>query len=210
MTQPQQSIKLYRDALSGHSHRAELFLSLLGLPFERIDVSLKACAHKQPDYLKINPFGQLPAINDNGVVVTDSNAILVYLATKYGDPAWLPRDPEGAAAVQRWLSVAAGQIAYGPATARLVTLFGAKLDVDRAITIANNLFKLMEAHLSDHVFLVGDRPTIADVACYSYTDRAPEGNISLEPYPNIRAWLTRIEKLPSFVQFAKNPVGLEA
>jgi glutathione S-transferase len=68
----------------------------------------------------------------------------------------------------------------------------------------------MEAHLSDRVFLVDDRPTIADVACYTYIDRAPEGIISLESYPNIRAWLTRIEALPGFVAIAKNPVGLEA
>lgn len=166
-TQPLRPIRLYRHSLSGHSHRAELFLSLLNLPFERIDVDLAAGAHKQPEFLKINFFGQVPAIDDNSVIVADSNAILVYLATKYADSSWLPRDAEGAAAVQRWLSVAAGQVAYGPAAARLVTVFGAKLDHDRAKTIAHNLFKLIEAHLEHQQFLVGDSPTIADVASYS-------------------------------------------
>lgn len=207
-TQPRRPIRLYRHALSGHSHRAELFLSLLGLPFERLDIDLAAGAHKQPEFLKINLFGQLPTIEDNGVIVPDSNAILVYLATKYADPSWLPHDPEGAAAVQRWLSVAAGQIAYGPAAARLVTVFGAKLDHDRAKTIANNLFRLMEAHLEERQFLVGQVPTIADVASYSYIAHAPEGDVSLQPYPNIRAWLTRIEQLPGFVPMVKTAVGL--
>ncbi len=202
-TQASRPIRLYRHALSGHSHRAELFLSLLGLPFERIDIDLAAGAHKQPDFLKINPFGQVPAIDDNGVIVPDSNAILVYLATKYADQTWLPRDPEGAAAVQRWLSVAAGQIAYGPAAARLVTVFGAKLDHERAKTIAGNLFKLMEVHLEGRQFLVGETPTIADVAGYSYIAHAPEGDVSLQPYPNIRAWLTRIEQLAGFVPMVK-------
>lgn len=208
--QPQQPIQLYRHVLSGHSHRVELFLSLLGLPFERIDVDLAAGAHKQPEFLKINPFGQVPAIDDNGVIVSDSNAILVYLATKYAAPSWLPRNPEGAAAVQRWLSVAADQIANGPAAARLVNVIGAKLDRNRAKTIANNLFKLMETHLEQREFLVGNAPTIADVAGYSYIARAPEGDISLAPYPHIRAWLTRIEQLPGFVPMVKTAVGLAA
>ena len=209
-TQLGQPIQLYRHALSGHSHRAELFLSLLGLPFERIDIDLAAGAHKQPEFLKVNPFGQVPAIDDNGVIVADSNAILVYLATKYADSSWLPRDPEGAAAVQRWLSVAAGQIAYGPAAARLVNVFGAKLDQDRAFWIANNLFKLMETHLEQRKFLVGDSPTIADVAGYSYIAHAPEGDVSLQPYPHLRAWLTQIEQLPGFVPMVDTAVGLAA
>ena len=209
-TQSQQPIRLYRYALSVHCHRVELFLSLLGLPFERIDIDLDADAHKQPEFLEINPFGQVPAINDNNVTIPDSNAILVYLATKYADSSWLPRDPEGAGAVQRWLSVAAGQIAYGPAAARLVNVFGEKLDHDRAKTIANNLFKLMETHLEQRQFLVGDSPTIADVAGYSYIAHAPEGDLSLQPYPNIRAWLTRIEQLPGFVPMVNTAVGLAA
>ncbi len=209
-TQLERPIRLYRHALSGHSHRAELFLSLLGLPFERIDIDLAAGAHKQPEFLKVNPFGQVPAIDDNGVIIADSNAILVYLATKYADSSWLPRDPEGAAAVQRWLSVAAGQIAYGSAAARLVNVFGAKLDHDRAKVIATNLFKLMETHLEQRKFLVGDSPTIADIAGYSYIAHAPEGDVSLQPYPNIRAWLTRIEQLPGFVPMVNTAVGLAA
>jgi glutathione S-transferase len=207
---PSQPIRLYRHTLSGHSHRAELFLSLLSLSFERIDVDLAAGAHKQPEFLEINPFGQLPVIDDNGVVVADSNAILLYLATKYADPSWLPRDPEGAAAVQRWLSVAAGQIAYGPAAARLVNVFGAKLDHDRAKMIAHNLFRLMETHLEQQPFLVGDSPTVADVAGYSYIAHAPEGDVSLQTYPNLRAWLTRIEQLPGFVPMVSTAVGLAA
>lgn len=206
-TQPERPIRLYRHVLSGHSHRVELFLSLLGLPFELIDINLAAGVHKQSDYLKINPFGQVPAIDDNGVIINDSNAILVYLATKYADPTWFPRAPEGAAAIQRWLSVAAGQIANGPAAARLVNVFGAKLDQERAKAIANNLFKLMETHLEGQKFLVGDAPTIADVAGYSYTAHAPEGDVSLQPYPNIRAWLTRIKQLPGFVPMIDTAVG---
>jgi glutathione S-transferase len=113
-------IKLYNFPKSGHAHRIELMLSLLNLPTELVFVDLAKGAHKQPDFLALNPFGQVPVIDDNGTVIADSNAILVYLAKKYDNGAWLPEEPAAAARVQRWLSVAAGPLAFGPAAARLV------------------------------------------------------------------------------------------
>ena len=134
-----------------------------------------------------SPFGQIPVIEDGDVTLYDSNAILVYLATRY-DPSgrWLPREPEAAARVQQWLSVAAGYLAYGPAAARLVKVFGARLDHDRAREIAGRLFAVLDRHLDGRKFLTGDEPTIADVAIYTYTALAPEGGVSLGPYGNDR------------------------
>src|SRR5512139_1958091 len=129
MTQPAQPIRLYRFALSGHAHRAELFLSLLGLPVTLIDVDLTKGAQKQPDFLARNPFGQVPVIEDGDVTIADSNAILVYLAGRYdAGGTWLPRDPVAAAKVQQWLSVAAGTLASGPALARVGLLFKRPID----------------------------------------------------------------------------------
>jgi glutathione S-transferase len=209
-TRPARPIKLYRFHLSGHSHRAELLLSLLGLAYELIDVDLRAKAHKTEAFLKLNCFGQVPVIDDNGVIVADANAILTYLAGKYDDGHWLPRDPIGVAAVQRWLSVAAGLVAFGPAAARLITVFGAKLDADEVIARANSLFAVMEKVLTGSRFLAGGTPTIGDVACYSYIAHAPEGNVSLEPYPNLRSWLARIEALTGFVPMVVTRAGLVA
>lgn len=197
--QPAHPIRLHRFSLSGHAHRVELFLSLLGLPAELIEVDLRAGAHKQPEFLAKNPYGQVPVIEDGDVTLADSNAILVYLATKYGDEHWLPRDPEGAAAVQQFLSLAAGEIANGPAAARRFTVFGSAVDYDAATALATRLFSIWDQHLATRTFLTGERPTVADIAGYSYTAHAPEGGISLVEYPNIRAWLKRIEALPGFV-----------
>jgi glutathione S-transferase len=198
-------IRLYRFALSGHAHRVQLFLSLLGLPHEIVEVDLARGEHKQPGFLAKNPFGQVPVIEDGAQSVADSNAILVYLASRYDDSGrWLPRTPEGAAAVQRWLSVAAGQLAAGPATARVEVLFNRPRDPKRH-EIAKQLFTLMEAHLAAQPFLAGPAPTIADVAMYTYTAHAPEGGISLQPYPQLRAWLARIEALPGFVGMPRRP-----
>lgn len=207
---PTQPIKLYRYPLSGHSHRVELFLSLLGLPVELIEVDLVAGAQKTPAFLEMNPFGQVPVIQDGDLTIADSNAILVYLASQYADEQWLPREPARAAAVQRWLTVAAGLVAFGPAAARLITVFKAPFNAEEVIARANGLFAVMDKELQTSAFLVGNTPTIADIANYSYIAHAPEGNISLEPYPNIRNWLARIEALPGFVPMVKSSVGLVA
>ena len=210
MTRPANPIKLYRFPISGHSHRIELFLSLLGLPVELIDVDLPGGAHKLPAFLQMNRFGQVPVLQDGDVTLADSNAILVYLAGQYGNASWLPREPVHAAAVQRWLSVAAGQLAFGPAAARLVAIFKAPFNPQEVINRANTLFAVMEHELATSVFLAGDQPTIADIANYTYVAHAPEGHVSLAPYPHLRAWLGRIEGLPGFVPMAKTPVALAA
>lgn len=201
-------MKLYVHPLSGHSHRVALFASLLGVPHELVEVDLKAGAHKKPEFLSLNPFGQVPVLQDDDVVVSDSNAILVYLAKKAGRTDWLPEDAIGAAAVQRWLSVAAGEVAYGPAAARLVTVFGSSHNPAEVIGRAHDLLKKLEAHLSQREWLVGDKPTIADVSIYSYVDHAPEGNVDLSGYPGVNAFLRRVEALPGFVPFVTTPVGL--
>ena len=203
-------IKLFRHPLSGHAHRVELMLSLLRLPTELVFVDLAAGAHKQPEFLAISPFGQVPVIDDNGTVLSDSNAILVYLAQKYAKGDWLPSDPLGAAKVQRWLSVAAGQIASGPARARLITVFGAPYNAEETIANSHALLRVVEQELAESAFLAGDKPTLADVAGYTYIAHAPEGNVSLADYPNVRAWLGRIEALPGFVPMARTAVGLQS
>lgn len=208
---PDQPIRLHGFPLSGHSHRVQLFLSLLGLPFETIDVDLAGGANRTPEFLARNPFGQVPVIEDGAVTLADSNAILVYLAARY-DPSggWYPHDPVAAAEVQRWLSAAAGPLAYGPAAARVAALFGRALDVDLARAIAGRLFAVLETHLAGRTCLVGATPTIADLALYTYTAHAPEGGVPLDPYPHVRAWLARLEALPGFVGMRRMPAPAAA
>jgi len=193
------SLRLYRHPISGHCHRVELYLSLLGLPCELVDVDLMSGAHKQPGFLGKNPFGEVPVLEDGAFILADSTAILIYLAERYDtDGRFWPRTPEGRAQVQRWLSVASGPLAAGPSVARKVRLLGAKLDYERAVSVTQSLFGVLERELATRSFLVGDAPTHADLALYAYVARAPEGDVSLEPYPAIRAWLSRIEALPRF------------
>ena len=203
-------MKLYFHPLSGHSHRARLFLSLLGAPHDIVPVDLAAGQHKSAEFLKLNPLGQVPVLDDAGTVVPDSNAILVYLAKKLGRTDWLPETPREAAAVQRWLSIAAGPVAYGPAAARLITVFGSKFDAAEVIARAHTLLASLEQGLEGREWIAAAAPTIADVALYSYVAGAPEGNVDLAAYPNVLAWLARVEALPGFVPFQQTAVGLRA
>jgi glutathione S-transferase len=201
-------IRLYRFELSGHCHRAELMLSLLGLPFEAVDVNLPGKEQKSAEFLRRNPLGLVPVIEDGAATIADSNAILVYLASRYDSTGrWYPREPAASARVQQWLSIAAGPLAFGPAAARVIKLFGAPLDWERAARIATDLFANLERHLERRQFLASEHPTIADVALYSYTAHVPEGGIALTPYPAIRDWLARIEALPRFVAMRKSPAA---
>ena len=199
-------MKLYYHPVSGHAHRACLFLSLIGAQHELVEVNLMAGAHKQPEFLKMNSFGQIPVLDDNGTIIADSNAILVYLAKKYRKSDWLPETPDGAAAVQRWLSVAAGQIAYGPAAARVANLFGRTINTEEVLGRAHGVLKVIDAELAGRNWIAAANPTIADIALYSYIARAPEGDVDLSGYTNVNAWLARIEALPGFVEFRKTPM----
>lgn len=199
MTRPTAPITLYRFALSGHAHRAQLMLSLLALPHRLVDVDLRRGEHQTPEFLARNLFGQVPVIEDGDFTLSDSNAILVYLAQRYdADRRWLPTDVRAQAEIQRWLGIAAGPLARGPAVARWTRISG-QGDGTAALAIGKQLFERIERHLLTRDWLVNDAPTIADVAMYSYTAHAPEGGLPLVPYPRLRAWLGRIEALPGFV-----------
>lgn len=203
-------MKLYFHPISGHSHRARLFLSLIGADVEIVAVDLTKAEHKTPDYLAKDRFGQVPVLEDEGVYIADSNAIMVYAAKKFGRTEWLPEDALGAAKVQRWLSVAAGHIAFGPGAARLITIFKAGFNPEEVINRSHAILKLIEAELEGREWIAADHATIADIALYSYIKAAPEGNVDLSDYTNVNNWLARIEALPRFVEFGRTAVGLNA
>ncbi|MGD9503064.1 MAG: glutathione S-transferase family protein [Methyloceanibacter sp.] len=192
-------LKLHDLELSGNCYKVRLFCALLGLPLEVAPVDFLAGAHRKSPLIEQNPFGEIPVLEDGGVVLRDSQAILVYLARKYGGEDWLPLDPAAMAKVVAWLMVAENEIARGPNDARLHDKFGFPIDAPVAREKAKRIFGLMESHLDKNDWLALGRPTIADVACMPYVALSHEGGLSLEPYPAIRAWISRIKSLPGFV-----------
>lgn len=196
-------ITLYEFKLSGNCHKVRLLLSLLNLPYTSVVVDSGQQAHKSPEFLEMNPFGQVPVLTDGNVVLRDSQAILYYLARSYGQGLWLPTTPAGTAQAIAWLSSAANEMRQGPNLLRLHHKFGRPIDLDAAQAATVSLFGIVEAQLSAQPWLLaGDLPSIADIALYPYIALAPEGHWDLRPYPQIGAWLARVQALPGYVGMA--------
>jgi glutathione S-transferase len=193
-------IKLHGHELSGNSSKVRLLLGLIGVPYEWVRVDLMAGEHKQPAFLALNPFGQVPVLEDGDTTLCDAQAILFYVAACHGEGQWLPTDPLEQARVVRWLSTAAGEVRQGPESARLHHLFGVKaIPIERATEKAAFILDQLERHLTPQLWLELERPTIADIAVFPYVALAGDGGIDLAPYPYVRAWIERIQGLPGYV-----------
>ena len=199
-TQNISTMKLYDLELSGNCYKIRLFLSLLDIKYELVPVDFMNGQHKSPEFLQLNPLGQIPVLEDDDLVLRDSQAILVYLAKKHGGEAWFPSDAVGIALVTQWLSTAANEIARGPNDARLSKKFGFAINLDAAQQKAESILSIIEQHLTKYQWLALNRPTIADIACFPYIALAPEGGVILDKYPAIIQWCDRIKKLPRFIE----------
>jgi glutathione S-transferase len=190
---------LYDLEVSGNCYKVRLLCAILGVPLQIVPVDFLAGDHKRPPVSDLNPFGELPVFKDGELVLRDSQAILVYIARKWGGETWFPTDAAGMARVCEWLMVAANEIARGPNDARLHDKFGYQLDLGVARAKAARILGLMDAHLARKPWLALDRPTIADIACMPYVALGHEGGVTLEQYPSVAAWVQRIKSLPGFI-----------
>jgi glutathione S-transferase len=199
-------IKLYDYELSGNCYKVRLLLGLLGLPFGRVELDFyPGREHKSPGFLVVNPLGQLPVIDDDGFVLRDAQAIVVYLSCKY-DPGrnWYPRDDARALGrVSQWLGFAQDLTASAGAARLHDTLFY-DLDVDQCRAHAHELFRVLDEHLwfaeqeGERWLCSAEHPTIADIACFPYVMLSEEGGISRLPYPAIRRWTDRVKRMANF------------
>ena len=198
-------IKLYDVPLSGNCHKVRMLLAFLDLPYESIPISLPDAENRTPAYLGLNPLGKVPVLDDDGEIVRDSQAILCYLARKYGDGAWLPGDAEGLGHVVEWLSFAANEMLNACAVARALVVFNRDGDLEGARTAADVCLKVLDDHLADRDWLVGTTPSVADIACYVYAGLVHEGGVAQAGYGNLVAWFKRIESLPGYVGMTSLP-----
>ncbi|BAU12339.1 glutathione S-transferase domain protein [Leptolyngbya sp. NIES-3755] len=192
-------LKLYDFTLSGNCYKVRLLLSLLRLECELMPVDLKRDEQKTSEFLHLNLWGQVPVLIDNDVMIRDSQAILIYLAKRYGGESWFPNDAGSLGLVMQWLATAGHDVQQGFAAARIYHLFGQQLDVETATARAYTVLKVMDQHLSQRQWLELDRPTIADIACFPYIALAEDGKINLSDAPNVLRWLDRVKQLPGFV-----------
>jgi glutathione S-transferase len=200
-------ITLYDYELSGNCYKVRLLLSILGIvPVIRTIDFYPGREHKSPEFLKINPLGQLPVIDDDGLILRDAQAILVYLAARYDlSRQWYPTsDAAALGMVAMWLAFADGITATASA-ARLHDGLFYSVDAPAARAGAHRLFEILDEHLwfgerQGRRWLVeGEHPTIADIACFPYVMLSEEGGISRQDYPAIRRWTDRVKRMPGFI-----------
>lgn len=204
-------MRLYSHEESGNSYKVRLLMSLLAMEYEQVDVDLMNDEQHQAAYLGINPRGEVPALVDNDIVLCDSAAILLYVASQEKDNPWWSKDRAEQAHIMEWLAFAASWIQYGVFTARALVSFGIpanglpsdyKENLDAARIRGEHSLQILEKHLAKYEWLACSRPTIGDIAVFPYVALAPMGDMQLEPYPAVCAWIERIKALPGFISIA--------
>ena len=193
-------MKLYYAPISGNSHKVRILLALLKVAHEKVVVDLGNKEHKAAWFLKINPRGEVPVIEAEGVTLWDSGACLVYIARKYGGEQWLPAAPVAMGEVMQWLALAASELQFGLQYARRGVAQGRWTagTLEQGQAIGRVALAAMEQRVQTNEWLALDRPTIADIACFPYAETAPEAMVPLDPYPHIVAWLARCKALPDW------------
>jgi glutathione S-transferase len=194
-------MKLYMTTMSGNSFKVRVLASMLGVDLEQIHIDWDGREHKSPEFLARNPRGQVPVMEIDGKVFWDSTAHLVYLARRFGGERWLPSDPLEMAEVMQWMAFAQNEVLFGLQWARGVTIYNRRpasfedyrQDGRKALDVLT-----WQLHKTGDWLALG-RATLADIACYPYVKRAPEGEVPLDPYPEVRAWLARCESLPGWL-----------
>jgi glutathione S-transferase len=198
-------MRLYDYTPSGNCFKVRLLLALLGREYERVPVDIFAGETLTPEYATLNPARETPVLElDSGDVVTQSNAILWYLAE--GTP-FLPDDPLARAQVVQWLSFEQERVMGGIGSTRFWTLTGRNPSgIPARFALGESTLAILDAHLVSRDWLVGDRCTIADISVFGYTHAAPDAGFDLDSYPAVGAWLDRVGALPGYVNdFVRYP-----
>ena len=193
-------MRLYSAARSGNAYKVRLLFAVLKVSYETVDVDFSTKAHKQPSFLKLNPRGQVPVLEDEGRVFWGSTAALVYIARRHGGETWLPSDPAAMAEVMQWLELAQNEIHYGLQWARGVVNKIRAGNLQEYQEYGRAGLAVLEGRLKSNQWLALGRPTIADIACYPYVAVSPEGGFGLQEYPSVSAWLKRVEALPGWIK----------
>ena len=201
-------MKLYDYELSGNCYKLRLLMSFLGVDYESEAIDFyPGQQHKSPEFRRINPLGQLPVIDDDGLILRDAQAILVYMASKYDrNGTWYPTgDPALLGQITQWLAFADGITATASAARLHDGMFYSHLNAEDARTGAYKLFRILDEHLffaenaGQKWICSSDHPTIADIACFPYVMLSEEGGISRMDYPAIRRWCDRFKRIQGFV-----------
>lgn len=194
-------MKLYDYVLSASCYKVRLMAALMGVKLDTEAVDFHpGRAHRSNAFRALNPAGTLPVLVDGDLVLTESTAMLVYLARG----SWLGAGPAQCAQVQQWLAFSA-RLGASLGMARLHDMLLYPGDIEALRRTGVEALRELESHLTEarfagRIFLVGDTPSIADIACFPNVALAPDGGVTLDDYPSILLWSRAIRALPGFIE----------
>jgi len=195
-------IRLHATLQSINGYKVRLMLAILDLPFELVELDMYGGEHKREPFLSLNPFGQMPALEDDGFAIADSHACLVYLARRYDSSnRWLPVDAEGEARVAEWLSKSANEIHQGPwmKRAKIRRPDAIKLPDEEIDARCDHILRIMDARLARRDWLALEHASIADISCYGPISMLDVSGYDTSRWPAVRAWMARITELPGYL-----------
>jgi len=192
-------MKLYGRSFSGNCHKIRLLLSALHLDTQRQEVSKQD--QQEAWFKELSPVAQVPVLEDQGNIVYDSLAIMEYLANQYDlEGQWLPKAPADRSKVMSWLGYVSSTVQTGLAGVYLVDFFKVPLDRAYAEKVALSSLSLLEQSLQNRPWLVGDQPSLADIAAYPYVERLQKTKLDYLDKPKITQWVNRIQAADWYVE----------
>lgn len=201
-------IRVHSTKASINGYKVRLLLAMLEVPYELVELDMYGGEHKREPFLSLNPFGQMPALQDGAFTIADSHACLTYVARKH-DPSgrWLPNDAEGLAKVAEWLSKSANEVHQGPwmKRAKVRRPEAIKLSAEEIDARCDHILKIMDAELGKREWLALDRATIADISCFGPISMLKVSGYDTDKWPNVTRWLERIRALPRAHDIDGNP-----
>jgi glutathione S-transferase len=201
-------LKVHATMASINAYKVRILLSILNLPYEMVDIDMYGGEHKREPFLSLNPFGQMPAMQDGEFTIADSHACLVYLARKYDKfESWLPVDAQSLAKVCEWLSKSANEVHQGPwmKRAKIRRPDAIKLSDEEIDARCDHVLDIMDRHLADRTWLALSDPSIADLSCFASISMLKVSNYDTDKWPNVTRWLNAIRKLPGAIDIDGNP-----
>jgi len=200
-------LRLYDFLPSGNGYKIRLLLTQLGIPFERVEINILKGESRTPEFLSKNPNGRVPVLEiEPGKFLSESNAILFYLSE---NTQFLPNDSWEQAQVLQWLFFE--QYSHEPyiATSRFwISCLGKADEYRDALNQKREpgyaALSVMERHLTNQKFFVGERYTIADIGLFAYTHVADEGGFDLTRFPAIQVWLERVKDQPQYISITQS------
>lgn len=203
-------IRLHSTMASINGYKVRILLAMLNLRYELVDIDMYGGEHKRQPFLSLNPFGQMPALEDGDFRVGDSHACLVYLARKY-DPTsrWLPSDAEGEAKVAEWLSKSANEVHQGPwmKRAKIRRPDAIKLSDEEIDARCDHVLGIMDGVLGARDWLARPHATIADLSCFGPISLLKVSGYDTDRWPHLTRWLERVRRLPDAIDIDGKPFG---